>query len=52
MALTKNDIVEKVYGLGFTKKEAVEIIESLLEIMKSTLEKGRMFWFQDLGNSA
>lgn len=40
MALTKNDIVEKVYGLGFTKKEAVDIIESLLEIMKSTLEKG------------
>lgn len=40
MALTKNDIVEKVYGLGFTKKEAVDIIESLLEIIKSTLEKG------------
>ena len=40
MALTKNDIVEKVYGLGFTKKEAVDIIESLLEIVKSTLEKG------------
>ncbi|MEA3428608.1 MAG: integration host factor subunit alpha [Thermodesulfobacteriota bacterium] len=40
MALTKSDIVEKVHGLGFTKKEAVDIIESLLEIIKSTLEKG------------
>lgn len=40
MALTKSDIVEKVYELGFTKKEAVDIIESLLEIIKSTLEKG------------
>ncbi|HUV51053.1 MAG TPA: integration host factor subunit alpha [Anaerolineae bacterium] len=39
MALTKSDIVEKVYELGFTKKEAVDIIESLLEIIKSTLEK-------------
>ncbi|MDO9567673.1 MAG: integration host factor subunit alpha [Candidatus Desulfaltia sp.] len=40
MALTKSDIVEKVYELGFTKKEAIDIIESLMEIIKSTLEKG------------
>jgi len=40
MALTKSDIVEKVYELGFTKKEAINIIESLMEIIKSTLEKG------------
>ncbi len=40
MALTKNDIVASVHGLGFTKKKSVEIIETLLEIMKSTLEKG------------
>jgi integration host factor subunit alpha len=39
MALTKSDIVEKVHELGFTKKESIEIIESLLEIIKSTLEK-------------
>ncbi len=39
MALTKSDIVEKIYGLGFTKKEAIDIIETLLEIIKSTLEK-------------
>lgn len=40
MALTKNDIVSKVHELGFTKKKSVEIIETLLEIIKSTLEKG------------
>jgi integration host factor subunit alpha len=40
MALTKSDIVAKVHELGFTKKKSVDIIESLLEIMKSTLESG------------
>lgn len=40
MALTKSDIVAKVHELGFTKKKSVEIIESLLEIVKSTLENG------------
>ena len=39
MALTKNDIVASVHELGFTKKKSVEIIETLLEIMKNTLEK-------------
>lgn len=40
MALTKNDIVAKVQKLGFTKKKSAETIESLLEIIKSTLENG------------
>ena len=40
MALTKNDIVEKIHEEGFTKKKSVDIIESLLEIIKGTLEKG------------
>ncbi|RPH49699.1 MAG: integration host factor subunit alpha [Desulfobacteraceae bacterium] len=39
MALTKNDIVAKVHELGFTKKKSVEIIESLLMIIKNNLEK-------------
>jgi integration host factor subunit alpha len=38
MALTKNDIVAAVHELGFTKKKSVEVIESLLEIMKGALE--------------
>ncbi|UCD30976.1 MAG: integration host factor subunit alpha [Desulfobacterales bacterium] len=40
MALTKNDIVTRVHELGFTKKKSVDIIESFLEIIKGTLEKG------------
>jgi integration host factor subunit alpha len=40
MALTKNDIVAKVNDLGFTKKKAIETVESLLEIIKGTLEGG------------
>ncbi|MBI5062900.1 MAG: integration host factor subunit alpha, partial [Desulfatitalea sp.] len=40
MALTKNDIVNKVNDLGFTKKKSVEVVESLLEIIKGTLSGG------------
>lgn len=40
MALTKNDIVTKVNDLGFTKKKAVEVVESLLEIIKGNLSEG------------
>lgn len=40
MALTKNDIVSTVHELGFTKKKSVEIVESLLEIIKNSLERG------------
>jgi len=39
MALTKSDIVASVHELGFTKKKSVDIIEALLEIIKSSLEK-------------
>lgn len=38
MALTKNKIVEQVNDLGFTKKKSVDIVESLLEIIKRSLE--------------
>jgi len=38
MTLTKNDIVEKVHKINFTKKVASDAVESLLEIMKRTLE--------------
>ena len=41
MTLTKSEIVEEVCnGIGFTKKQSVEVIESLLEIIKRTLEEG------------
>jgi len=40
MALTKNDIVERIHELGFTKKKSVDIVETLLEIIKKTLAGG------------
>jgi integration host factor subunit alpha len=40
MTLTKNDIVARVNDLGFTKKQASEVVESLLEIMKGALADG------------
>ena len=41
MALTKNVIFEQIQnGLGFPKYQSIEIVESLLEIIKSTLESG------------
>ena len=38
MALTKSDIVASIHELGLTKKKSVEVIESLLEIIKRSLE--------------
>ena len=38
MTVTKSDIVARVHDLGFTKKRSVDIIESLLEIVKQSLE--------------
>jgi len=41
MALTKLGIVEQLKSeLGFPKKESVDTVESLLEIIKSTLVSG------------
>lgn len=41
MALTKHHAAEQVQSeLGFPKKQAIEVVESLLEIIKSTLESG------------
>ena len=41
MTLTKADIVEAVAEQnGYTNKRSVEMVETLLEIIKSTLESG------------
>ena len=41
MALTKNVIVEKLQSeLGFPRNKSFEITESLLEIIKASLESG------------
>lgn len=40
MALTKHEIIDKVNEIGFTKKRATEVIESLLETIKASLADG------------
>ncbi|MFH2099787.1 MAG: HU family DNA-binding protein, partial [Pseudomonadota bacterium] len=40
MALTKSEIVDRIYELGFTKKDSVRVVEELIEIIKHTLQGG------------
>lgn len=41
MTLTKNDIYEQVRSeLGLTGKQSVDIVEALIELIKSRLESG------------
>jgi integration host factor subunit alpha len=49
MALTKNEIVMKIHELGFSKKKSIEVIESLLEIVKSNLENDEDVLISDFG---
>lgn len=51
MAMTKAEIVERIYEkVGFSKKEASEIVESLFEIIKARLEKGEKVKISGFGN--
>ncbi|MCK4786750.1 MAG: integration host factor subunit alpha [Desulfobacteraceae bacterium] len=49
MTLTKKDIVEQVAKAGFTKKKSVEIVENLLDIIKTTLENGENILISGFG---
>ncbi len=40
MAVTKDDIVARIHEVGFTKKQAVDLVETLIAIIKGNLEKG------------
>lgn len=41
MTLTKAQIIEEISNKdGFTKKKSIEIVETLIDIIKSTLESG------------
>ena len=41
MALTKNDIIEQVRDeLGFSRKQSIELVETLIELIKTSLESG------------
>lgn len=49
--VTKADIVEKVYEkIGFSKKEASELVELVFNSLKETLEKGEKVKISGFGN--
>lgn len=49
--LTKADIIESVYEkVGFSKKEASDIVELVFDTLKSTLEKGEKVKISGFGN--
>ena len=51
MTMTKADIVERIYEkVGFSKKEATEVVESVFEIIKSRLERGEKVKISGFGN--
>ena len=42
MAMTKADIVESIYEkIGFSKKEAADLVELVFDTIKDTLGKGQ-----------
>jgi integration host factor subunit alpha len=50
MALTKAQIVETICNqIGFTQKRSSEIVETLLELIKSTLESGEDVLISNFG---
>lgn len=49
--MTKAEIVERVYEkAGITKKDSVELVESVFEVMKETLEQGETLKISGFGN--
>ncbi len=49
--MTKADIIEAVYEqIGFSKKEAAEVVELVFETMKDTLEEGEKIKISGFGN--
>ncbi len=49
--MTKGDIVERIYEkIGFSKKEANDIVESIFEIIKGRLENGEKVKISGFGN--
>ena len=49
--MTKGDIVERVHStIGFSKKDASEVVESVFEIIKLRLERGEKVKISGFGN--
>ena len=51
MTMTKADLVERIYEkVGFSKKEATEVVESIFEVVKKRLEHGEKVKISGFGN--
>ena len=51
--MTKAEIVESVYErVGFSKKEAADMVEMIFDLMKEILEKGEKIKISGFGNFA
>ena len=51
MTMTKADIVERIYEkVGFSKKEATDVVESIFELVKQRLEQGEKVKISGFGN--
>ncbi len=49
--MTKGDIVERIYEkIGFSKKEANDVVESIFGVIKSRLETGEKVKISGFGN--
>ena len=49
--MTKAEIVEQIYErVGFSKKEAAELVEKVFEIVKETLAEGEKVKISGFGN--
>lgn len=49
--MTKAEIAERIHTkLGFTKKDSMELLESIFSIMKQTLESGENIKVAGFGN--
>lgn len=51
MTTTKADIVERIYErIGFSRKEAGEVVDSVFELMKQSLEEGEKVKISGFGS--
>jgi integration host factor subunit alpha len=51
VTMTKADIVERIYEkVGFSKKEASEVVDSVFELIKQHLEQGDKVKVSGFGN--
>lgn len=49
--MTKADIVERIYEkVGFSKKEATDVVESIFEIIKGRIEQSEKVKISGFGN--